>query len=185
MAIIQKKTPVLHYTSETMAKDLIGLVPFEKGDIVLDPCSGRNKVWYRNFPEYASNLECEIEDGSNFFEWSKPVDWCVGNPPFSQGFLFSEKAMSLCRKGIAYLGNHNFINSMFLPARMEKCKMLGFSLSNIHIVMDKRWYGRYYFLILRKDWKGDCKVGWIAKTYTDGPVPAEKPLLVSSDEDML
>jgi len=156
-------TPVSHYTSESMAKDLLKFVPFEKGDIVLDPCSGRNKVWYSNFPRYTVNLECEIEEGNNFFEYSKPVDWCVSNPPFTNGVLFVEKAMSLVKKGIAYLGNHNFINSLFLPSRMEKYKSFGFTMSNIQIVMDKRWFGRYYFIIIRKDYGGDCKIGWTLK----------------------
>jgi len=169
---IMKKTgitPVTHYTSESMAKDLISLTPFEKGDIVLDSCSGRNKVWYNNLPDYVEKMECEIEDGCNFFDWNRKVDWTIGNPPFSLGWEFVKKSVAVSRKGIAYLGNHNFINSLFVPKRMEWLKYCGFTISNVHIVMDKRWYGRYYFIVFRKDWAGDAKIGWIEKTYNDGP----------------
>jgi hypothetical protein len=158
-----------------MARDLLKLIPFEPRNSVLDPCSGRNKVWLRNFPSNAIHLDCEIEEGSSFFDWCEPVDWIVGNPPFSKGVLFTEHAMRFCRKGIAYLGNHNFINSLFLPSRMEKYKGQGWAISRMQIVQDKRWFGRYYFVIFRHGWEGDLKLGWTLKSYTDGPVDSSEP----------
>ena len=97
-----------HYTNEQMVKDLIALLPLEKDDIVLDAGSGKNKVWYKNIPDKCVRYECEIEDGEDFLTYNKKYDWIVGNPPFHQGWLFTEKASQIAIKGIAFLGNLNF-----------------------------------------------------------------------------
>jgi hypothetical protein len=66
-----------------MVKDLMSLIPFEKGDRVLDAGSGKNKIWYKNIPKNCISWECEIEDGKDFLkEWNVEVDWVIGNPPF-------------------------------------------------------------------------------------------------------
>lgn len=75
-----KKNKTLHYTKPEMAKDLIDLIPFKDGDVALDVGSGKNKVWQKNCP--VKCLECEIEDGCDFLNWNKKVDWVIGNPPY-------------------------------------------------------------------------------------------------------
>jgi len=149
-----------HYTNPEMVKDLIKLVPFDDLDIALDAGSGRNKVWQKNCP--VECLECELEDGCDFLlDWSKQVDWVIGNPPFDIGWKFIEKSISIATKGIAVLGSIKFFNQ-FTSARLEKMKEKGFELQHIHIVADKRWFGRYYFLIFGKK-KGI--LSWERKTY--------------------
>ena len=156
---MKTRLTAFHYTSEAMAKDLIALLPIKEGDSVLDAGSGKNKVWAKNIPRC---LECELEDGCNFLIWDKKVDWVVGNPPFHLGWKFLDKASQVANKGIAFLGNLNFWNSC-LPSRFELLKERGFYLQKIHIVQDKRWFGRYYFLILEK--KPNDFIGWTKKTY--------------------
>jgi len=134
-----------HYTNEEMVKDLIAMTPIRGS--VLDAGSGKNKVWYKNLK--GEKYECEIEDGCDFFKWNKKVDWTIGNPPFHIGWKFTEKASKISKKGIAFLGNINFFNQ-FTPLRLEKMKDSGFELQKIHIVGDKRWFGRYYYLIFEK-----------------------------------
>jgi len=151
------KDITFHYTNEQMAKDLIALVPLSGS--VLDAGSGKNKVWAKNIPNCK---ECEIEDGCNFYEWSEKVDWIIGNPPFHEGWKFLEKASQIANKGIAFLGNLNFWNSC-LPNSFEKLKEKGFYLQKIHIVQDKRWFGRYYYLIFTK--KPNDFISWNTKTY--------------------
>lgn len=145
-----------------MAKDLIALLPLKDKDIVLDAGSGKNKVWYNNIPDYCIQCECEIEDGLDFMEWIEQVDWTIGNPPFHEGWKFLDKASQISSKGIAFLGNLNFWNSC-LPNRFELLKERGFYLNKIHIVQDKRWFGRYYFLIFTKE-KNNF-LSWNTKTY--------------------
>jgi hypothetical protein len=155
------KDITFHYTNEQMVKDLIKLVPFEEKDVVLDAGSGKNKVWYKNIPKHCLELECELEDGCDFLKWDKKVDWVIGNPPFDIGWKFTEKAIDIADKGIAFLGSIKFFNQ-FTSLRLEKMKEKGFELQHIRVVADKRWFGRYYFLIFEKK-KGI--LSWERKTY--------------------
>lgn len=156
-----KKPISFHYTNEKMVKDLLKLTPFKKGELALDAGSGKNKVWQKNCP--IECLECEIEDGVDFLtQWDYPVDWVIGNPPFHLGWKFLEKASDVATTGIAFLGNLNFWNSC-LPNRLEKLKAKGFYINNIHIVQDKRWFGRYYYIIFTK--KENNFISWNKETY--------------------
>jgi len=153
------KDITFHYTNEQMVKDLIAITPLSGS--VLDAGSGKNKVWYKNIPDRFEKYECEIEDGVDFLEWNKKVDWIIGNPPFDIGWKFIDKMIDIAQKGIAVLGNINNFNQ-FTAVRLEKMKEKGFELQHIHIVADKRWFGRYYYLIFEKK-KGF--ISWERKTY--------------------
>lgn len=138
-----------HYTSEAMAKDLIALLDFDYNTSVLDACSGKNKVWYNNL-NVKEKYECEIEDGSNFYDWNKKVDWIIGNPPYHESWQITLHALNIANYGIAWLLNNQVLNSHNTPARIEKMQQHGFYLQRMHVVADKRWFGRYYFVIYEK-----------------------------------
>lgn len=156
------KDITFHYTNEQMVKDLIQLIPFQDNDIILDAGSGKNKVWYNNIPANYVREECEIEDGKDFLEWNIPVDWVIGNPPYHIGWQFTEKASQISNKGIAWLVNNVELNSLLTPRRLSIVKENGFEIQHIRVVADKRWYGRYYFLLFEKK-KGI--LSWTRKTY--------------------
>ena len=154
------KDITFHYTNEQMVKDLLKIIPFEKDDVALDAGSGKNKVWYNNIPELCHRYECELEDGNNFLEWDKKVDWVIGNPPFATNEIINgrhqnlipqwiEHSSNIANKGMAFLFNHKVINFL-TPVRLEKLKEKDFEITVWHIVADKRWFGRYYFLIFEK-----------------------------------
>jgi len=145
-----------HYTNEQMVKDLIAITPISGS--VLDAGSGKNKVWFKNL--VGEKYECEIEDGMDFLTWNKKVDWIIGNPPFDQQKVFLKKASEIANIGIAFLGNINFWNGL-TPKRLNDLN--GFTLKKIHIVSDKRWFGRYYYLIFTKE--PNDFISWNAKTY--------------------
>src|SRR3990167_2582059 len=147
-----------YYTNEKMVKDLLAITPISGS--VLDAGSGENKVWFNNL--LGEKYECEIEDNCDFLLWDKKVDWIVGNPPFHAGWKFLEQASKIANKGIAFLGNLNFWNSC-LPSRFEILNKRGFYLNKLHIVQDKRWFGRYYYLIFTK--KPNKFLTWNTKTY--------------------
>lgn len=145
-----EKTPELYYTTEEMAKYLISKTPI-KGS-VLDAGSGRNKVWYNNLEE--PKYECELEEGQDYYEWEKRVDWVIGNPPWrtngkNQIWDWINKASEIAEQGFAFLLNHKVFNTL-TPNRLQKLKDKGFYLLNIEIIQDKRWFGRYYYIIFSK-----------------------------------
>jgi len=156
------KDKTFFYTQPEMVKDLLNLIPFKEGDKVLDAGSGKNKVWFNNLPECVKKYECEIDDGCNFLNWDIPVDWVVGNPPFHLGNEFIQHSASICKVGFAFLLSIRSFNSL-TPNRLEQLKQKGFYLSKIHIVNDKRWYGRYYFVIFTRD--KNLFLTWKLKTY--------------------
>lgn len=88
----------------------------------------------------------------------------VSNPPFHEGKDFLLKASNVARKGMAFLVNNQCFNSFILPSRLELLKEKGFYIQNIIIVGDKRWFGRYIFLIFEKN-KPPGLILWINKTY--------------------
>jgi hypothetical protein len=149
-----------HYTNEQMVKDLMAIIPFKEGDTALDAGSGKNKVWQKNCP--VECMECEIEDGTDFMDWTLKTDWVIGNPPFHESWKFTEKALSLAEKGVAFLVNNTGLNSQFTPRRLQITKDAGFEITHIKVVADKRWFGRYYFLIYEKK---PGFVSWERKTY--------------------
>ena len=143
-----------------MVDELLSFTPLSSADSVLDAGSG-NKVWFNRIKS-ENKFECEIERGCDFYQWDKKVDWVIGNPPFDQQKKFLYKATEIARKGVAFLGNINFWNGL-TPKRLQKIKDNGFYLQKIHIVTDKRWFGRYYFMIFgkeKKEW-----ISWNTKTF--------------------
>jgi hypothetical protein len=157
------KDITFHYTNPNMVKDLCEILPANLQNTFLDAGSGKNKVWQKQIKSFGIKCdECEIEDGVDFLTLEKHYDWIIGNPPFHQGWLFLDKASQLSNKGIAFLGNLNFWNSC-LPSRFELLVERGFYLHKLHIVQDKRWFGRYYFLIFTKE-KSDF-ISWNKKSY--------------------
>lgn len=165
------KDITFHYTNEQMVKDLIAITPITGS--VLDAGSGKNKVWYNNLS--GKKYECEIEDGCDFLkDWDKRVDWIIGNPPFAGNEIdergrhpnlipqWIEKSSGLANNGMAFLINHKVINFL-TSARLERLKEKVFYLTKMHIVADKRWFGRYYYLIFTKE--PNNFISWERKTY--------------------
>lgn len=71
------------YTPDAIARDIVN--HFKPSGFCLDPCKG-DGAFLRHLPP--GSEWCEIDQGRDFFAWSKPVDWIVSNPPFSDYFDF-------------------------------------------------------------------------------------------------
>lgn len=69
------------YTPDFIAKKIISLLPLKEDDFILDPFKGGG-VFYDNFPTDKKDW-CEIDEGKNFFNYNKKVDWIISNPPYS------------------------------------------------------------------------------------------------------
>lgn len=76
--VVSEKRGDVVYTPDWCAKDMID--HFDPAGVVLDPCRGLG-AFHDLLPE--GSPWCEITDGSDFFDWTTPVDWVIGNPPYS------------------------------------------------------------------------------------------------------
>jgi hypothetical protein len=77
------------YTPMHVAEDIVSR--YRPTGRVLDPCAG-DGVFRSLIPDC---LWCEIKDGRDFFEWKEPVDWIIGNPPYSILNQWLEHSFSL------------------------------------------------------------------------------------------
>lgn len=66
------------YTPQWLALDM--LQHFQPEGLVLEPCRG-DGAFTRHRPGWSW---CELDEGRDFFDWSRPVDWVFTNPPYSK-----------------------------------------------------------------------------------------------------
>lgn len=145
-------------TKPEMAKYLISLVDFKDGDVVIEPCLG-NGAFYDNLPNNVVKKWCEINKGRDYLEFDEEVDITLSNPPFIPRKLFWSfmlKAMETTKREIYWLINLSSLN-VYTPKRLEEMKNKGWFINNLHIVADKRWFGRYCWIKIGKEDKGFIK----------------------------
>ena len=66
------------FTQDWVARSIVE--HFNPKGTILEPCKGEGA-----FTKYLPTAEwCEISEGRDFFLWDKPVDWMIGNPPYSK-----------------------------------------------------------------------------------------------------
>lgn len=67
------------YTPRWLSKAIVA--HFQPTKKCLDPCRG-DGAFYDYLPENGRDW-CEIEHGRDFLAYTKQVNWCIGNPPYS------------------------------------------------------------------------------------------------------
>lgn len=84
------------YTPEWVAADMVSF--FKPSGRILEPCKG-DGVFLKYMPtaEY-----CEIAEKKDFFQWASPVDWVIGNPPYSAFGKWILHAMAISQN-VVYL----------------------------------------------------------------------------------
>jgi hypothetical protein len=138
------KDPDIVMTNPDMAKSLIKFIGLKEGDEVMEPCYGKG-AFFDNLPTFTNNFYCEKNMGIDYLTQDRIVDVTLSNPPFVPRKLFWDfhvKAMDTTRREIWWLINILSLN-VFTPKRLEEMKSKGWGLESMHIVADKRWYGRY------------------------------------------
>ena len=68
---------------------------------VLDPCAGAG-AFFNAFPSSCDRFKCEVMEGSDFFDWEKPVDWIITNPPYSIYDLFLYHAFEVANNVVFF-----------------------------------------------------------------------------------
>ena len=99
------------YTPEHVAVEIIDWC--KPSGVCLDPCAG-DFVFYNNLP--SPKHWCEIERGVDFFDWKEPVDWIIGNPPYSIKAEWIRHSYTIS-DNIVYLLP---LNTLFNSSRMLK-----------------------------------------------------------------
>ncbi len=85
------------YTPNYVAKNIVDfLQPY---GLCLDPCKG-DGAFYNYLPKGAEY--CEIREGKDFFNYTKKVDWVIGNPPYSIFEDFLKKGFEIA-DNVSYL----------------------------------------------------------------------------------
>ena len=64
-------------TPRDVARDVVN--HFRPSGLILDPCRGSGA-----FADAMPGSDwCEVTEGRDFYNWRKPVDWIISNPPYS------------------------------------------------------------------------------------------------------
>lgn len=151
-------TYLFHQTPEQLAIDLIKEVPFEDNDIVLEPFRGEG-AFYNNFPDNVMSEWCEITQGRDYTSYDGNIDWVVSNPPFrldkdgkreNAFWVLLNYYTTRVNKGIAFLGN-DYCLATLTPRRIKLLNDNGLYLHNIIVCSVKKWRGRYFFMIFKKE----------------------------------
>jgi hypothetical protein len=148
----------LHQTSKDLAKDLISFITFEDGDVVLEPFRGEG-AFYDALPSNVVKESTEIEDGKCYTTHEGIVDWVVSNPPYrletgtkrvNSFWIILDHFSNKIRKGLALLINEKCFSGL-TPKRIKILNDKGVYLHKIVTCSVKKWRGRYYFLIWKKE----------------------------------
>ena len=121
------------YTPTKLAAKCVGLLSLSDDVSTLDPCRGLG-AFYDQLP----NAEwCEVDEGRDFFDWHKPVDWVVSNPPYSMLDSWLDHTAQIASVGFAYLLSWHALT----PSRLERLESQGFGLIGVTLFKVFAWYG--------------------------------------------
>ena len=154
-------------TPRELAKDLMAMIEYTPGDRFYEPFMGEG-AFFDAMPDPKDWAEIKL--GRDFFTYLPFDGHCehiITNPPFRMHGKNTftpafERFMNIATKTIALLLNHKMLNSL-TPLRLEEYKQKGWVITAIHIVNVKKWYGRYWFLIFKKN--GKSIITWSLKNY--------------------
>ncbi|WP_395741069.1 hypothetical protein [Prosthecobacter sp.] len=118
---------------------------------ILEPCRGLGNFW-----KCMPGAEwCEISEGRDFFEWTKPVDWIVTNPPWSEIRAFLQHSMCLADH-IVFLMT---VNHVWTKARIRDIYSAGFGIKEICLCEMPESFPQSGFqlgaIYITKGWRGD------------------------------
>jgi len=156
--MIKDEVYYFHQTPEELCIELIKHVPLIQGDRVLESFRGEGS-FYNNFPDFIEKDWCEITEGRDYKDYDKEFDWIITNPPFrleesgkreNAFYKLLKYYTNKAQKGIAFLGN-DFCFSTLTPKRLKELNESGWYIHNIICCSVKKWRGRYFFIIFKKE----------------------------------
>lgn len=103
------------YTPRDIAAGLVRWL--NPSGLCLDPCKG-DGAFYDFMPE--GSEYCEIREGKDFFEYSKKVNWIIGNPPYSIFEQFMEKSFSIADNVAFLVPTNKVFQRQIIMDRIQK-----------------------------------------------------------------
>lgn len=142
------------YTPKNISEKIIKY--FNPTGKYLDPCKGDGAFY--DFVSCEKDW-CEIQNGKDFFEYNKKVDWIISNPPFSvfddflkHSFEISNNVVYLIplykvfksKKYFDMVNNYGGIKEVLIIGSGSVCKFnMGFLVGMVHY---------------KKNYKGKCAI---------------------------
>lgn len=103
------------YTPDWLARDVVEY--FTPQGECLDPCSGGG-AFLQYLP--TGSEWCEIEQGRDFYAWTKPVDWIISNPPYSHLLAWIRHSFRVAENIVYLMPVHRvFSSAEFLKDLMK------------------------------------------------------------------
>ena len=130
-----------------LAKKHIDLINYNENDIWLDPCKNTGN-YYNQFPTDKKDW-CEILDGKDFFEYNKPVDIIIQNPPYSMMNKWIEQNIKLNPRIISMLISIGNLTTK----RIETLENAGYGLTKLKMLKVYTWYGMSCIVVFEKNKK--------------------------------
>jgi hypothetical protein len=151
-----KNPPIndLVITPELLAQSIVDY--FRPSGRLLDPARGSG-AFYRALLRHSTDVRwCETAVGRDFFAYHEPVDWVIGNPPWSKFKAFIHHAMELA-PNVVFLGT---IVHFTTKARLRIIEAAGFGVTEIKLVQQPPppWPGSGFQLAAVRLRKGDQSI---------------------------
>jgi hypothetical protein len=112
------------YTPRELAREIIE--HYNPTGVILDPCKGDGAF----SDQIKDCLWCELELGSDFLDWTTPVDWIISNPPWSKMREFLSHGMEVA-DNIVYLTS---INHYTTKRRIKDMRDAGFAIKEFYCI---------------------------------------------------
>jgi hypothetical protein len=126
----------------------------EPNKIILDPFFGTGN-YYNTLKQRFPNNQIEyteIEMGMDFFEYDKPVEYIISNPPYSLIDKVLEKSCDLQPEVISYL--IGFMN--ITTKRIEYMNKRGYFIKSLHLTKVYKWFGMSSIITFSNKIKTNC-----------------------------
>lgn len=145
------------YTPRDLARLIIGHFPLQ--GTVLDPCRGTGAFFDQLPVDQVQREWCEIEDGRDFFDWHRPVDWVLTNPPWSKFRAFLKHSMTVA-ENVVFLAT---LNHFTTRARLSDIGAAKFGIREILLfpTPQKDWPQSGFQVAvvhLQRGWAGACRI---------------------------
>jgi hypothetical protein len=134
------------FTPLPVALKLIEMTNIQRNEKLLDPCRGEGVI-YNNLPTFCEKDWAEITEGHDFFEYDKPVDTIICNPPFSIYTKWIQHCIKLNPQKIALV-----IGCLNLTTiRLKLLEDSGYYMTRMSIVNVRGWFSNTYLVLFEKN----------------------------------